>query len=234
LAQRAVVAAVPEGASVCAQSDLYPHLARRRDACLFPYCRLEGQENAEYVVLDLDASSVKSPLDYHAFYKLATAWLTRPDYGVVVQEGGVLLLKRGAPHEVLPEVLEALDRYGRDFYRVTYVKAALPARMVRNDLYRVPLTLRNIGSQTWHSRDQLPVRVSYRWWTGSGALLLEGSLRTPLPHRVEPGHEVRLHALIHTPRQPGRYVLEWDLVREGDAWFGDMGGAMLRQEVEIQ
>ena len=106
--------------------------------------------------------------------------------------------------------------------------------MERSDLYRVPVTLRNVGSQTWHSWGQLPVRLSYRWWTHSGALLLEDSLRTDLPHRVEPGHEVRLRAQIHTPRAPGHYVLEWDLVREGDAWFGDMGANMLRQSVEIR
>jgi hypothetical protein len=229
-----VVAAVPEGASVCAQSDLHPHLARRRDAALFPYCRLDGDETAEYVILDLDASSVKSPLDYHSFYKLATAWLSMPEYGVVAQQGGVLLLKRGAPRDTISQVLDALDAYGRDFYRVTWLKAALPAQLDHENLYRVPVVLRNVGSQTWHSQGQLPVRLSYRWWTESGALLLEDSLRTDLPHRVEPGHEVRLRAQVHTPRQPGRYVLEWDLVREGDAWFGDMGAAMLRQQVEIK
>jgi uncharacterized membrane protein len=233
-AQRAVVAAVPDEASVCAQIDLYPHLARRREASLFPYCRLEGDRTAEYVLLDLDASSVKSPLDYHAFYKTVTAWLSRPDYGVVQQKGGVLLLQQGASREALPQVLANLDVYGREFYRVTYVQVAVPAEMDRSDLYRVPVTLRNVGSQTWHSRGQLPVRLSYRWWTESGALLLEDSLRTDLPHRVEPGHEIRLRARIHTPREPGHYILEWDLVREGDAWFGDMGAAMLRQMVTIR
>ena len=117
---------------------------------------------------------------------------------------------------------------------MSYLQVALPAEMDRSDLYRVPITLRNIGSQTWHSHGQLPVRLSYRWWTESGALLLEDSLRSDLPHRVEPGHEVGLRALIHTPSEPGRYILEWDLVREGDAWFGDMGAKMLRQRVVIR
>jgi hypothetical protein len=233
-AQRAIVAAVPENASLCAQVDLYPHLARRRDACLFPFCQLDDKQTTEYVILDLDASSVKSPLDYHAFYKTVTAWLSRPDYGVVAQQGGMLLLQQGAARETLPQVLDALDAYGRSFYRVTYIAVALPAELDRSDLYRVPVTLRNDGSQTWQSQGQLPVRLSYRWWTESGALLLENSLRTDLPQRVEPGHEVRLRAHLLTPGVPGRYVLEWDMVREGDAWFGDMGASMLRQEVTIR
>ena len=146
----------------------------------------------------------------------------------------MLLLQQGASRERLPQVLDTLDAYGRSFYRVTYVAVALPAELDRSDLYRVPVTLRNDGSQTWQSQGQLPVRLSYRWWTESGALLLENSLRTDLPHRVEPGHEVRLRAHLHGPRVPGRYVLEWDMVREGDAWFGDMGATMLRQEVLIR
>jgi hypothetical protein len=195
---------------------------------------LDGDETAEYVIFDLDASSVKSPLDYHAFYKLTTAWLLLPEYGVVAQQGGVLLLQRGAPRDTVPQVLEDLDGYGHEFYRVTYLQASLPATLERRDLYRIPVTLRNIGSQTWHSQGQLPVRLSYRWWTRSGALVLEESLRTELPHRVEPGHEVRLRAKVVTPREPGLYVLEWDMVREGDAWFGDMGATMLRQETVVQ
>jgi len=233
-AQRAVIAELPTEASVCAQSDLHPHLARRRDALLFPYCRLTEDETAEYVLFDLDASSVKSPLDYHAFYELVDEWLSRPDYGVVAQEGGVLLLQRGAARDGQDQVLAALDAYGRDFYRVTYVRADLPAELAPSDLYRIPVTLRNLGSQTWSSGGQLPVRLSYRWWTEGGALLLEDSLRTNLPFRVEPGYEVRLRAWIHTPRQPGSYTLEWDLVREGDAWFGDMGANMLRQKVLVE
>jgi uncharacterized membrane protein len=239
---QAVIARVPEGASLCAQSDIHPHLAQRRDAALFPYCQLasdtatggRGVLETEYVILDLDAASTKSPLDYHAFYKVADAWITRPEYGVVAHEGGVLLLQRGASRENVPQILEALDTYGREFYRVTYVEASLPFPLSSGDLYRVPVTLRNAGSQVWHSGGQLPVRLSYRWWTPDEALLLVDPRRTNLPHRVEPGSEVSLQAWLETPAEPGRYILEWDMVREGDAWFGDMGATMLRQEVVVE
>jgi hypothetical protein len=231
---RAVVALVPSDATLCAQSDIHPHLAQRRDAALYPHCRLAEEEETEYVVLDLDAASTKSPLDFHAFYKLADAWLSREDYGVIAQRGGVLLLQRGASRDNIPEVLAALDAYGRDFYRVKYVRADLPGVLEGDDLYRVPMTLRNIGSQAWHSRGQLPVRLSYRWWTDEGALLLVDPERTDLPHRVEPGNKVDLRAWVRTPSEPGQYVLEWDMLREGDAWFGDMGAAMLQQTVTVR
>jgi hypothetical protein len=43
-----------------------------------------------------------------------------------------------------------------------------------------------------------------------------------------------MRAWVRTPTEPGRYILEWDMVREGDAWFGDKGAAMLRQVVSVQ
>ena len=229
-----VLALVPEGATVCAQSDLYPHLSQRRDACLSPYCALESGEEAEYVVLDLDATSTKSPMGFHAFYQMVDLWLSREDYGVIAQRGGALLLMRGASRVNMTEVLAALDAYGRDLYRVEYLGAALSPVLDGNDLIRVPVRLRNAGSQAWHSRGQLPVRLSYRWWTTGGSLLLVDSMRTNLPHRVDPGQAVDLRAWVRTPTEPGRYILEWDMVREGDAWFGDKGAEMLRQVVSVR
>jgi uncharacterized membrane protein len=231
---RAVIDLIPARASLCAQSDIYPHVSQRQDACLFDRCQLQGDEKAEYVILDLDATSNKSPLGYHPFYEVVDAWLDQGEYGVIAQRGGVLLLQQGAPRENMPAVRAALDQYGRDFYRVRFVQTRTPLAMDAKDVYRIPITLQNTGSQGWHSQDQLPVRLAYRWWTSDGTLLAVDALRTDLPHQVKPGQQVRMRAWLLTPAEPGKYTLEWDLVREGDAWFGDMGAAMLRQEVTIR
>jgi uncharacterized membrane protein len=230
---RAMIALIPDGASVCAQSDLHPHLSQRRDACLFPRCRLSDGEEAEYVIVDLDPTSVKSPLGYHAFYERVNAWLEREDYGLIAQRGGALLLRRSAAGADATLVLAVLDEHGRDFYRVEYLRARLPMRLRVDEFYRVPLTIRNAGSGCWSSRGQLPVRLSYRWLMEGKPLLTVLSLRTDLPHRVEPGHEAWLGARLLTPSQPGEYTLEWDVVREGDAWFGDVGATTLRQVVTV-
>ncbi|MBL7198686.1 MAG: DUF2079 domain-containing protein [Anaerolineae bacterium] len=231
---RAVLALIPEGASVCAQSDLHPHLSQRQDACLFPRCRLSDEEEAEYVLVDLDPTSIKSPLDYHTFYQLVDAWLDREEYGVIAQRGSALLLGRGASRESLPDVLSDIEEYGQGFYRVEYLKAAVPTHLRAEQVFRIPLEVRNTGSQCWASRDRLPVRLTYRWWTTEGTPLYVEALRTDLPHRVEPGHKAQLHAWLLTPSQPGEYVLEWDLVREGDAWFSQMGASTSRHTVAVQ
>ena len=232
---RAVIARIPEGASVCAQSDLYAHLSQRRDAALFPRCRLEDQEETAYVVVDLDPTSVKSPLDYHAFYESVAAWLAREDYGVTALQGGALLLQRGATGEDPADVQRALAAYGASMYRVEFLRGGALPELQAGTYIRVPVVLRNAGAQSWHSRGQLPVRLAYRWLTKAGAPVLSvPALRTDLPHRVAPGKTARLHAALLMPSEPGTYLLEWDVVREGDAWFSDMGGATLLQAVTIR
>jgi uncharacterized membrane protein len=231
---RTVIAHVPGSASVCAQSDIHPHLSQRRDACLFPRCQLGDGQETDYVIVDLDPTSVKSPLGYHAFYEQVNGWLERSDYGVVALEGGALLLQRGASRENVADVLAALDEYGRQFYRVEYLQIALPARLSAGELYRVPVKLRNAGSGCWRSQGQLPVRLSYRWRTEDGPLLTVQSLHTGLSHRVEPGNKIQLQAWLLTPAEPGTYTLEWDIVRQGDAWFGDMGATTLQQSVSVR
>jgi uncharacterized membrane protein len=233
-ALRQIVALVPDDASVCAQSDIHPHLSQRRDIALFPHCQLEGDTAAEYIVLDLDATSNKSPMSFHAFYELVDQWLDKETFGVVAYQGGVLLLQRGAARENVRDVRAALDEYGQTFYRVDFVESRTPASMRAQERYRVMIKLRNTGSQCWYSQDQLPVRLSYRWRTESDALLAIEPLRTDLPHRVEPGNTVTLKAWVIAPPRPGKYVLEWDMLREGDAWFGDKGGNVLRQDVSVE
>lgn len=231
---RAILALVPPEASVCAQSDLHPHLSQRRDALLFYRCALSENEQAEYVVLDLDAAASKSPLDFHTFYELVDLWLEGEEYGVIAQRGGALLLRLGAPRENIDEVREALADYGESMYRVEYLSADAPAQMQVKQLEQVTLRVRNTGSQCWEAGPWLPVRVSYRWWTEGGALLVSESLRTNVPYRVEPGNEATIDVRIATPPSPGRYVLEWDMLREGDAWFSERGGQTFRQTVVVE
>jgi uncharacterized membrane protein len=231
----AVLAQVPPGATVCAQSDLHPHLSQRRDAALYPRCTLEPGLEAEYIALDLDPTSIKSPVDHHTFYRLVEQWLAREDYGVVAFQGSGLLLQRGAPRENVSAVEAAWHAYGLGLYRVAFEGGEAPAVLRADAYYRVSLTLRNTGSQNWQAQGTLPVRLSYRWLDAAGQAVTEvPQLRTDLPHRVAPGQAVRLRGELLTPPVPGAYTLEWDVLREGDAWFGAAGATTLRQAVRVE
>ena len=45
-------------------------------------------------------------------------------------------------------------------------------------------------------------------------------LRAPLPRDVPPGGTVEVEATVEVPAEPGRYIVELDLVAEEIAWFG--------------
>lgn len=228
-----ITALVPDEAVVCAQSDIFPHLSHRRDIYLFPFIA-----DAEYVIVDLDATAEKSPSGFHTFYARVNELLENSEFGVIAQAGGVLLFRRGADRSNLPAVRQALDAYGRHFYRVAFLDHRVPARLRADELYRVQVTIQNTGSQCWWSRDWHPVRLTYRWFHADGQTQVQvmevPSLRTDMPHIVKPGTSVTLRPFLLTPPQPGIYILEWDMVREEAAWFSDQGAATLRLVVEVK
>ncbi|MCR4407342.1 MAG: DUF2079 domain-containing protein [Anaerolineae bacterium] len=226
-----IIALVPSEATVCAQSDIFPHLSHRQDIYLFPFIA-----DAEYVIVDLDATAEKSPSGFHTFYAQVNELLENPEFGVIAQAGGVLLFRRGADRSNLPVVRQALDAYGRDFYRVAFLDYRVPAQLRADELYRVQVTIQNTGSQCWWSHDWYPVRLTYRWLRADGQAQATDApgLRTDMPHIVKPGTTITLRPFLLTPPQPGTYILEWDLVREDAAWFSDQGAATLRLAVEVK
>jgi peptidoglycan/xylan/chitin deacetylase (PgdA/CDA1 family) len=64
------------------------------------------------------------------------------------------------------------------------------------------------------------VNFAYHWYTSDGALLLWDGIRTPIGATVLPGQSRTINALVRAPATAGTYVLAFDLVREGVAWFG--------------
>jgi len=81
------------------------------------------------------------------------------------------------------------------------------------------LLIRNEGSATWPAGDR--VAVAYHWLDGSGEPVVWDGARTPLPRAVAPGDELALEVALRAPQGPGRYRLQWDMVREGVAWFSE-------------
>ncbi len=80
----------------------------------------------------------------------------------------------------------------------------------------------NDGTRTWPpgTLGSPQIRVSYRWRTSDGAVVVEEGLRTPFPHIVRPGESALVPVHVTAPAQPGTYLLELDLVHEHVRWFG--------------
>jgi hypothetical protein len=92
----------------------------------------------------------------------------------------------------------------------------------------------NVGTARWNPG------------TGPGAVLLgaylaepdgrvldRGFARAPLPHPIGPGQELGAELTFRAPAAAGVYLLELDLVREGEHWFGDDGSPPARVVLHV-
>ncbi|MFQ6015954.1 MAG: DUF2079 domain-containing protein [Anaerolineae bacterium] len=224
-----VLSLVPANAAVSAQSDIFPHLSHRRDIYLFP-----SLGDAEYVVVDLDASSEKTPLGFHDFYWWVDRLLEDERFGVRTFVNGVLLLQRGLPGHNIQQVREEIEQYHQQFYRVDFTAYRGPSRLKRYEKYFVEVSLQNVGSQGWRSVDWYPTKLSYHWLTDDGQVYEWDGQRTSFHHIVKPGESLTVAAMLITPQEPGRYILEWDLVREEMTWFSRQGGKTMRIAVVVE
>ena len=59
------------------------------------------------------------------------------------------------------------------------------------------------------------------------------ALTAPTSARIESGDEIPVEARINVPQSPGSYILEFDLVSEGIAWFGESGTKPVRIAIEV-
>jgi hypothetical protein len=81
--------------------------------------------------------------------------------------------------------------------------------------------LKNIGKKAWLDKGDGACLFSYHLKTEGGEIIQYDNRRIGLPERVKPGESIHLSAVVQSPLSEGSYVLEFDLLREGVAWFED-------------
>ena len=99
---------------------------------------------------------------------------------------------------------------------------------------RMDLRLKNSGKQEWPSQAQNPCLISYHLLDEAGEILRFDNARTALPHTVRPGEEISVAVRVKAPLEKGNYRLEFDLVREGLAWFKDSGSPTLVIPLQVE
>jgi hypothetical protein len=103
------------------------------------------------------------------------------------------------------------------------------------DVLQTSLRLHNTGTKTWLAQGDQPVHLAYTWFAQNGAVSEPwDTFRILLPQDVPSGEAVDLlDVIFKTPPVLGSYILRWDLVEEGQAWFFRQGGAPLEIPVEV-
>ncbi len=101
---------------------------------------------------------------------------------------------------------------------------------------RIPFRLRikNRGNKAWRSVGEYPCFLSYHLYLRENYRTVRfDNRRFPLPHLVEPGETVDMEIMLRAPIEANSYILMFDMVREGQAWFRDYGSrvAVIRLDV---
>ncbi len=110
----------------------------------------------------------------------------------------------------------------------------MPERIPPGATTTASFKLKNEGSKSWPAEGPNPVHLAYHWFTPSGQLAgCWDIFRTVLPDDVPSGSQVILTVALKSPVTPGQYVLRWDLVEEGVAWFSKEGATPLEMAVEV-
>jgi SAM-dependent methyltransferase len=130
----------------------------------------------------------------------------------------------GAPSSVPP-----------DFYDVAYADCQLPLSAPPASQLFVWVHVINEGSATWSSSDpHHPVNLGYHWLTPAREMVTFDGYRTTLGGKPLGPHDCAyLEMRIVTPEDPGRYILQVDMVHEHIAWFSAKGRPPVEREILI-
>jgi len=140
----------------------------------------------------------------------------------------------------------------REFIKTTQASAPLPPNAFNAQLDFVdrPAVLRagerqtiyvrikNLSDSTWPARGQaneaFAVKVGNHWFNEQGVMVTQDDARASLLFDLPPGQEMELPLTVTAPREPGRYIIQIDMVQELVAWFGSRGSQTLRLSVTVK
>lgn len=146
----------------------------------------------------------------------------------VVAAGTVVVQLSGLPLDRLLGTEGDRAFYGATYHAPAQIQAAPGAET------RVSVTLLNTGSATWNGSSTGEYRLAYRWLDPStGHLLRDGDQRASFTGPVGPTHEVAVTAAIEARPEAGAYLIAWDLVHEGTAWFSEKGVRVATSQVVV-
>lgn len=116
-------------------------------------------------------------------------------------------------------------------YRAAIEPVGAPPALAPGEGRSVLFRVANEGSERWpRGLDREPaIRATYRWLQPDGSVHTADGVRTGFTRDVEPGERILLPLEVAAPNEPGRYLLEADLVHEHVRWFE----AGCRVEVEV-
>ena len=152
----------------------------------------------------------------------------------MIEEPDNWFWKHGSPREDIHVQVQSSEVTSGD-YGVAWLDHSVPETIPPDGVATASFKVKNTSSKHWPADGPNPVHLAYHWFTPNGQLAgCWDTFRTSLPDDVPPGSEVDLtNVVLKSPATPGQYVLRWDLVEEGVAWFSKEGAMPLEMTIEV-
>jgi SAM-dependent methyltransferase len=133
----------------------------------------------------------------------------------VLAPGGLLVFQ--APSEKT-----ALPRLSRKAVLAEIEPLARELRGPAGASLLVRARVRNVSPEWWPpARGRQMIQLGNHWLDERRRVLVQDDGRADLGQDFGPGHEAVLELLVHAPAEPGRYLLELDMVQQDVGWFSD-------------
>ena len=117
----------------------------------------------------------------------------------------IMLMPRLAPENARAEIL-AVEK--------------APDQVRRSTLFWFDVTLRNDARMPICSGPPFPVRLAYHWRHAvTNEVAVYDGVRTELLPPLDPSQSAAVEMVVHSPPEPGRYILHVTLVQEHNFWF---------------
>lgn len=111
----------------------------------------------------------------------------------------------------------------------------LPPAAPAGSLLTLSVWIRNRGEQPWPGGPGATTALCLgnHWLDSSARPFRWDDARLPLPRWLAPGDALMTAFQVRVPSEPGRFLLEFDLVHEQVCWFADRGTPALRMTIDV-
>lgn len=145
-------------------------------------------------------------------------------FALLILAAAYLILTRIVSHKTLRTIEYAADiQPVQDRYVVTEGERVV-----------IELGLQNQGQKTWETQGENACLLSYHLLDPQRNVLRYDNRRFPLPQMVTQSQKQELKITVRSPLEAGEYVLEFDLLREGLAWFKSGGSRTAEVFLQVE
>ncbi len=86
---------------------------------------------------------------------------------------------------------------------------------------------------TWPASGENAVSISYNIYNSLSETIVFDGTRAAIKNDVKPGETIAVPMNIKIPASGGRYIIEYDIVQEGVAWFSSRGNPTFRKNITV-